>query len=298
MIAPASVCWKNYLPKIDLWKIAMAVWMADDTDRARREPQMDEGAQSDETFKPPYMSFQTFWKFIDDLGAKPLPPRIDRSLMATKSGTDQANLTMALTSFCLVDQDNNVLPLLQRLTSAASEERKAILAEMIQRCYVGPTIVAQANGTSKDLEDAFKDNYPSIGSPEVRRKSMTFYLHAARQAGLELSVHFPKTRPGQGAPGASRGIASKRPTRRKTNSNDSTDQPLAGVGDQPPAGDTYTVDLASGGSVSVVVRVNLFDLTTHDRSFVIELVDKLKGYPVQTTCPGQTTEPLSEEVST
>jgi hypothetical protein len=58
------------------------------------------------------------------------------------------------------------------------------------------------------------------------------------------------------------------------------------VSDPTPApqhsvtGDTYTVSLASGGQVSVVVNVNLFDLTTDDRNFVIDLVDKLKGYAV------------------
>jgi hypothetical protein len=43
------------------------------------------------------------------------------------------------------------------------------------------------------------------------------------------------------------------------------------------------VALASGGTVSVVVSVNLFALTTKDRDFVIDLVDKLKGYPTPAT---------------
>ena len=31
---------------------------------------------TDIKFKPPYMSFQTFWSFIEDLSKKPLPPQI------------------------------------------------------------------------------------------------------------------------------------------------------------------------------------------------------------------------------
>jgi hypothetical protein len=232
-----------------------------------------------ETFKPPYMSFATFWNFINDLGAKPLPPRIDRSLMATKSGTDQANLTMALTSFDLVDEDSNVMPLLQDLASADDQQRKTILAEVISRTYRAPMEVSRQHGTSKDLEDAFRDNYPSIASPDVRRKAITFFLHAAREIGLELSVHFPKTRSGSGAPGAAK---TKRAPRRKPNvlngGGNTVAPPPGGMPEQSPDGDTYTVDLASGGRVSVVVKVNLFDLTTDDRTFVIELVDKLKGY--------------------
>ncbi|MCV7089618.1 hypothetical protein [Mycobacterium interjectum] len=245
-----------------------------------------------EAFKPPYMSWQTFSNFIKELGAKPLPPRIDRSLMASKSGTDQANLTAALTSFGLVDEANNVLPLLQELTTADDEQRKAILAGMVTRHYLAPMEVSRKNGTSKDLEDAFRDSYPSIASPDVRRKSITFFLHAAREAGLELSVHFPKTRAGQGAPGATK---PKRTPRRKgasaVNAGERTGTPASnGAPDSPPAGDTYTVELASGGSVSVVVEVNLFALTTEDRNFVIDLVDRLKGYKT----PG-TTHELQEE---
>jgi len=229
-----------------------------------------------EAFKPPYMSFQTFWNFIRELGDKPLPPRIDRSLMGTKSGTDQANLTMALTSFGLVDENSNVLPLLQQLVAADADERKQMLADLVTRHYVAPMEVSHKNGTPKDLEDTFRDNFPSIASADTRRKAITFYLHAAREAGLELSAHFPKTRSGAGAPGATK---PKRVARRKTNQGGG--QPPTGQtppSDNSIAGDTYTVELASGGSVSVVVKVNLFGLTTEDRTFVIDLVDKLKGY--------------------
>lgn len=242
---------------------------------------------SDENgFKPPYMSFQTFWNFIGELGDKPLPPRIDRSLMGTKSGTDQANLMMALTSFRLTDEQYNVLPQLQALTSATGEERKGILAKMVATHYVEPMRVSASHGTQKDLDDAFTANYPSIASADTRRKAITFFLHAARTAGLDLSVHFQKTRSGSGAPGAAKGRKSA-PRRKppRSESNTTSDQDTGpGQGD---AGDTYTVDLASGGSVSVVVRVNLFALTTSDRNFVIDLVDKLKGYetpgPVNST---------------
>lgn len=51
------------------------------------------------------------------------------------------------------------------------------------------------------------------------------------------------------------------------------------------------VKLASGGSVSVNASVNLFTLTTEDRTFVIDLVDKLKGYPTVAQ------HPVTEEVN-
>lgn len=248
---------------------------------------MDNGPE--DGFKPPYMSFHTFWNFIGELGTKPLPPRIDRSIMTGKSGTDQANLFLALTSFELIDDNWNVLPLLDQLTSADVEQRKSILVKLIHDHYSHPMRVSGINGTSKDLDDAFRDNYPSIASPDTRRKAITFFLHAAKTAGLELSVYFPKTRSGPGAPGAPR---AKKIVRRKPAASNQGKTPVDEQRDNSTDdGDTYTVELDSGGDVSVVVRVNLFDLTTEDRNFVIELVDKLKGYP------NPTQQSRSQEVS-
>jgi hypothetical protein len=65
--------------------------------------------ESPDTFRPPYMSFQTFWRFIEELAGKPLPPAIDRSIMSTRSGSDKANLTQALSTFGLTGPDAKVL---------------------------------------------------------------------------------------------------------------------------------------------------------------------------------------------
>lgn len=232
--------------------------------------------ESEDGFKPPYMSFHTFWNFIGELGTRPLPPRIDRSIMTGKSGTDQANLFLALSSFGLIGDDWNVLPLLDELTSADEEQRKSILAKLINDHYHHPMRVSAINGTSKDLDDAFRDNYPTIASPDTRRKAVTFFLHAAKTAGLELSVYFPKTRSGPGAPGTSK---PRKVARRKPASQiGGVEKPLDKPPGAPTDGDTYRFDLRSGGTIFAVVDVNLFQLDTEDRDYVIDLVDKLKGY--------------------
>ena len=66
-------------------------------------------------FKPPYLSFQTFWAFIQELASKPLPPQIDRSMMDTKSGTDQSNILSTMRAFGLIDESQAVMPFLQQL---------------------------------------------------------------------------------------------------------------------------------------------------------------------------------------
>src|SRR4051794_11347239 len=87
---------------------------------APKRPKMDEDR---EPFRPPYMSFQTFWRFIEELHSKPLPPQIDRSLMVTKSGTDQASLSATLAAFGLIGPRGEVQPALTRLVQGEEESR-------------------------------------------------------------------------------------------------------------------------------------------------------------------------------
>lgn len=251
--------------------------------------------KSTEEFKAPYMSFHTFWNFIAELGNNPLPPRIDRSIMTGKSGTDQANLFMALTSFGLIDQEATVLPLLDELTSADQEQRKAILSNLVTANYAEPMRISASNGTSKDLDNAFRDSYPSIASPDTRRKAVTFFLHAAKTAGLELSVHFPTTRSGPGAPGTSKPRKAAR--RKPAPLNSGTEKPLVEAPGAPAAGDTYRFDLRSGGTIFAVVDVNIFQLDKEDRDYVIGLVDKLKGYPTGSNKNGPSEEGPSGQPS-
>ena len=61
----------------------------------------------------------------------------------------------------------------------------------------------------------------------------------------------------------------------------------------PQGEDKYRFDLASGGTVFAVVDVDIFQLSTEDRDYVIDLVDKLKGYKT----PGVTHAVNEEESS-
>lgn len=225
-------------------------------------------------FRPPYMSFQTFWNFIEELAAKPLPPRVDRSLMKNKSGTDQNNLTMALTSFGLTDDEGHVQPSLASLVATPSEDRLAAFGKLIDRFYAAPLAVSRENGTTADLSKSFSDTWPSIASADTRRKSVTFFLHAARATGIELSVHFPQGRSGSGAPGA----AKKRPATRRRQTPPSVDN-IDNKADQSGSnGYSKTVELQSGGVVTLTWDVNLADSSDEDEDFVLALLRQLRRY--------------------
>ncbi|RBY83196.1 DUF5343 domain-containing protein [Blastococcus sp. TF02A-26] len=232
-------------------------------------------------FKPPYMSFQTFWKFTEELANKPLPPRIDRSLMSGKSGTDQANLTSALVSFGLMEPDGTVTSRLQQFASGDQDDRKKMLAEMVEEFYPRQLAVSAANATSNALHDSFRDSF-GLSSPETRRKCETFFLHALRLADLPFSHHFPQIRSGSGGPG----VPKKRPARKK---------PAAATA-SPPIRETFqepdddpaerdgsgvykqAVTLRTGGTMTLSVSVNPLTLRGADRDFFYQIVDALADY--------------------
>lgn len=240
---------------------------------------MSENSQS--TFKPPYMAFQTFWNFIGDLSAHTLPPQIDRSMMASKSGTDQANLINTLKAFGLIDDEHRVLPGLTTLTDADTDARPALLADIVRRNYAAALEVADNNGTASQLEQCFRESYAVAGA-DTLRKSITFFLHAARVAGIPLSPHFKQTRAGSGAPGQPR----KRAARPKPR-NGISDPELAPATD-PAIRDAYRLDvrLRTGGTMTLTVNVNPISLRGEDRTFFYDIVDKMTDYEY-TDVPGQ-----------
>lgn len=277
---------KNYLAAVALWQ---SLWQSL-RQRGRRLPEMGSDMDDTEkTFKPPYMSFQTLWGYLDELGGKDLPPRIDRSLMSTKSGTDQANLLNAFSAFGLVGDGQRVQPPLVALTSRDAEERKAALAALVRTYYPDQVRVSEENGTEGQLSESFKESF-NLQAAETRRKCMTFFLHALRTAGMQVSPHFPQTRSGSGAPGVPR--PAKKAGPRKTTVKPTTLQTTTEV--QTPGGDTYTVELQSGGRVTMAVSVSLWSLSKDDRTFVLSLVDALREYPqAAATDPDAAPEPAA-----
>jgi len=205
-------------------------------------------------FRPPYFSFQTFWNYLIELAARPLPPRIDRSMMNSKSGTDQANLFSALKAFQLIDADQRVEERLTSLAVADEAARKAALGDLVRAFYPDQIAVSEQNGTEAQLNESFSDGF-QLTSADTRRKAVTFFLHAARMAEIPLSPHFPATRSGSGAPGVPK---TKKAASRKKVAADETKPPATTA-----AGSAHQVVVATfgrAGTVTMTVDVRWLDL--------------------------------------
>lgn len=187
-------------------------------------------AEKRESFTPPYLSWRTFFNFLDRLAEKGAPDRIDRTFLSNMSGADQSYLLKALQGFGLMAADGRKTQALDTLVH--HESRKAAVQTLLETHY--PTMIAlPANATQGQLDEAFK---PYGLGVETVRKCQTFYLRAAQYAGISLSSNFkaPATGPGESAPRAPR---RPRSPKRKGSSGSGEDQSTPPP-PPPPAEDT------------------------------------------------------------
>lgn len=240
---------------------------------------MDQQPAAEETVaKPPYLSFQTFWGFLDELGKKPLPPSIDRTMMKSKSGTDQANLTAALRAFGLTKNDQSVEPLLDSFHSADGDGRKKVLAEIVRQFYADALSVSAENGSEKDLHDSFRSTF-GLDTADTRRKAVTFFLHAASHSGIPLSPNFPSIRSAGAAGG----------TRRKQAARKSKvgvgPEPANGMTRRATTGETKVIDFGASGTVTIVVDVKWLSLPTDTMVDLRKAVDAFEKLGATTVLP-------------
>lgn len=210
------------------------------------------------------------------------PPRIDRSYLDTLAGTDQTALMAALKGFGLIGEQSDVKPELLRLAKDA-DNRPKMVADLLQQYYPKQVRLGEQNATHAMLEESFSEfDY----SGDTKRKAVTFYLKAADYADVPLSAHFKI--PKQRSVGAARPKTPRQPRRRRQTGVQ--EPPAAQTGGlTPPAstGPTKSVDLQSGGQVTLSYTADFFSLDNRDRDFVLGLIDALKAYDDQKSLPSE-----------
>ncbi len=224
-------------------------------------------------FIPPYTAFETFRNQFVRLQGKPVPPRLDRSMFLGMAGGTQSQILAAMRSFRLIGDQGEVNENFVLMTHS-EEALKHGMGELLRRFYSDQLHLSERKGTAAQLEESFR-SYGVSGS--TLRKAVSFFLNMAKYSEVELSPYFRP--PQQRVTGKRR--AAPRPVVAPQSSAPQT--PPAG-----PAGDSYTVDLRSGGQVVLSCSVNIFRLDAQDREFVFNLIDRLRSYqeadpPVETS---------------
>jgi hypothetical protein len=163
------------------------------------EQERGDGHEKLKVAVPPYLPYKTFRSFLDKFKVG-IPSRIDRGLMGNMSGTAQSRLVATLRYFDLISPNGipnkDKLPL---LVASEGAERQKVLRNILTTSYSflfsgGFDI---KNATARQLAEEFNN---AGASGETTKKCITFFMAAAKDAGLEISPFFKTTRSGRTVP--------------------------------------------------------------------------------------------------
>ena len=125
---------------------------------------------------PPYVSYRTFWNFIEGL-QQTIPARIDRSYWGNRfSGSNGSQLVAALRFLDLTDTNGFPTAKLKQLGVSKSGERAEVLKKIVREAYafLAEEAPDPQTATYAQLEEAFHDHFQLAG--DVARKCIKFYI--------------------------------------------------------------------------------------------------------------------------
>jgi hypothetical protein len=138
---------------------------------------------------PPYLSYRTFRNFLDSVRVSGVPARIERSMMASKSGSTQALLFSAIRYFGLASEKGVSSPDLELLVHSEGKQRQEVWRRIFVRSF-GPVFKSKINlerATTEELTEIFRRQ--GVLSKDTVRKCVTFFCMGAKDAGIKLSPH-------------------------------------------------------------------------------------------------------------
>jgi hypothetical protein len=144
-------------------------------------------SKEEKKLTPPYLSYRTFINFLEKLKVG-MPSRIDRSVMGSFSGAAQAQIFPALKYLHLINPDDTPTEKLTSLVSSEGTEKQKILKDMIIVAY--PFLFKDGIDLKRMTASHLQELFDKAGaSGATARKSITFFMAAAKNTGIELSPH-------------------------------------------------------------------------------------------------------------
>jgi hypothetical protein len=187
----------------------------------------------------PYTSFATFKNFLAGLRASGgAPIVIDNSVYGNMSGGVRSQLKATLRFLGLIDDANKPTDLMHAAIEATQDAAVwgAFVSNVLSDHYAPILAHPLTNSTPAALRKEFEATFS--GSPDVMTKSITFFIHAARDAGVALS---PRLTERQRGGGARRGAGGRRRDAAAT----------AQTGGQPPPAQPNPVKQNNSADTSV-----------------------------------------------
>jgi hypothetical protein len=219
-----------------------------------------------------YVSWTTFKGALDQL-AKGMPSRIDRSVFTGMAWNVQSQLFAGLKFLGLIKGEDEPTKVLDDLVAGSEDERKAKLKRLIEDRYADLIAIDLTKATRAHFEEKMGELYSVTG--DTREKAARFFLSAASYVGIPLSSFIAPSKDGAPGPRKARAPGAKRPARKAAPPQAA---PLPSTDPPRPGGTSKSVDLQSGGTLTLSATLDLFALNADDRNFVFELIDKLDNY--------------------
>jgi hypothetical protein len=164
---------------------------------------------------PPYVSYRTFWNFLDGLKVA-VPGRIDRSFWGDKlSGSTGGQLIAALKYLKLIDSAGIPTLRLKQIVLTKGPQRANLLRQLTQEAY--PFFVSELDPTTAtyaQMEEKLKEHFQIAA--DVGRKCIKFYIGLAEDGAISLSPFVTKK---------SKAIHTSTPSRKVKRSSPRTNEP-------------------------------------------------------------------------
>lgn len=177
----------------------------------------------------------------------------------------------------LIDDEGWTQPELKEMVEA-KESRKEVFRNLIERSYTRVLALDLTKTSPLQLAEAIRDNYNVQGA--TLEKAVSFLMAAVQYAEIPVSQLLLKKRAQLSQRRTKKQVKAKEGAAPREGSNKpelqvSTSSTPA---NSSSGGTTKTIDLKSGGSLALMISVDVFKLDSSDREFVFGLVDKLNEY--------------------
>ena len=149
----------------------------------------------DETRNPvPAVAFKGVGEQIDRMAREGVPGKVDRKYLADKAEGTQFQYRQAFRYLGLTTSDDQPTPLLAELVHANPADRRELFAKIMLARWADLAGLP----SREDFFRVLRDHY-SVKSDAQQRKTLTFFVHAADYAGLEISPGIRPATPGTGS---------------------------------------------------------------------------------------------------
>ncbi|MGB8581399.1 MAG: DUF5343 domain-containing protein [Candidatus Sulfotelmatobacter sp.] len=222
--------------------------------------------ESNNKLTPPYLPYRTFISSLDKF-AEGVPPRIDRGIWKNQTGSIQSLIMGAYRFLGLIDDQNKPTDTLRYLVEHRDKPTDSVKA-ILEEKYAGVIKHNLATMTEALISEYFEKVFGVEG--DTKRKCITFFLQAAKAVGMPLSAFLQ----------SQVRVRTSGTRRRRRDEGDNEPEEMENEDLIQQAGEAKTIELRSGGTLTLSASVKFFDLGSEDRTFVFELLDKLRDYSV------------------